>query len=235
MIDEEYTAADHSFRENDDYARAKYEITLRWLGAGAGRRLLNVGCGGGLFNTLASDAGFVVEACEPDPLAQAAALAAAPPGVVVYRAGVFDAPFDPGADVVVMHDVLEHIAEERRAVERLFNLVRPGGLVVMSVPALQRLFGYHDEQLGHYRRYSKRTIRAALDASFEIKRLRYFGMSFIPVTVWYSTWHRRPYPTTKASGLSFLGSIFRLACQVEARISMPIGTSLLCEACRPVR
>jgi 2-polyprenyl-3-methyl-5-hydroxy-6-metoxy-1,4-benzoquinol methylase len=233
MIDEAYTAADHSFRESDDYAGAKYEITLRWLGPGAGRRLLNIGCGGGLFNTLAANAGFAVEACEPDPLVQAAAVAAAPTGVVVHLAGVFDAPFAPEADVVVMHDVLEHIQNERGAVGRLSDLVRPGGKLVISVPALPRLFGYHDELLGHYRRYSKRTIRAALDASFEIERLRYFGMSFIPVTAWYSTYRRQPYPTSKASGPSLLGRVFRLACRIESRVPTPGGTSLVCLAHRP--
>ena len=48
-----YTADDHAFRESDEYARAKYDMTLRWLGPAAGRTLLNVGCGNGLFNELA--------------------------------------------------------------------------------------------------------------------------------------------------------------------------------------
>ena len=79
MVDVEYTTDDHEFRESDDYARAKYAITLRWLGPARHRRLLNIGCGGGLFNRLAHDAGFAVEACEPDPVAHRIALATAPP------------------------------------------------------------------------------------------------------------------------------------------------------------
>ncbi|CAN5516727.1 hypothetical protein BH10ACT3_BH10ACT3_01690 [soil metagenome] len=90
LLDDEYTQADHDFRENDAYAGAKYDITLRWLGNGAGRPLLNVGCGGGLFNTLAADHGFSVEACEPDPTAFAVAEQHRPDGVVVHRAGLFD-------------------------------------------------------------------------------------------------------------------------------------------------
>src|SRR5262245_8076285 len=75
VVDLAYTADDHAFRESDEYAQAKYDITLRWLGPGQGRRLLNIGCGAGLFNELAHRAGFAVEACEPDPEAYQRAVA----------------------------------------------------------------------------------------------------------------------------------------------------------------
>src|SRR5579859_934578 len=150
-MDEAYTEADHRFRESDRYAGAKYEITLRWLGGtGQGRRLLNVGCGSGLFNKIAADAGFRVEACEPDPRAYEFVRSEAPPGVIVHNAGIFDLMPRSKADVIVMHDVLEHIDAESAAVDRLAELLSPAGRVVVSVPALPRLYGYHDELLGHY-------------------------------------------------------------------------------------
>ena len=65
---------------------AKYDITLRWLGPPEGRRLLNIGCGTGLFNGIAANAGFHVEACEPDPMAYKVARAEAAPGVTVPTA-----------------------------------------------------------------------------------------------------------------------------------------------------
>src|SRR5713226_1558434 len=81
MADAAYTEADHEFRENDDYARAKYDITLRWLGRPSTStcRLVNVGCGAGLFNRLANEAGYDVEACEPDPVARRRAIDVGPP------------------------------------------------------------------------------------------------------------------------------------------------------------
>jgi 2-polyprenyl-3-methyl-5-hydroxy-6-metoxy-1,4-benzoquinol methylase len=54
----------------------------------------------------------------------------------------------------VLHDVLEHIDSENAAIERIFELLTDDGILVISVPALDGLFGFHDEQLGHFRRYS---------------------------------------------------------------------------------
>jgi 2-polyprenyl-3-methyl-5-hydroxy-6-metoxy-1,4-benzoquinol methylase len=232
VVDAGYTADDHEFRENDDYARAKYDITLRWLGAASGRRLVNVGCGAGLFNELAHAAGFRVEACEPDSGAYAVAAEHAPAGVDVHLGGLFDAPIAEGADVVVMHDVLEHIDDEAAAVLAVAKLVRPGGVAVVSVPALQSLFGLHDERLGHFRRYDRRSLRRALEGSFGLERMRYFGMSLIPVTLAYSRWMRKPYPTGAASGPSLVGRAFGAVCAVEARVPTPLGTSLICLAVR---
>ncbi len=230
MVDLAYTADDHAFRESDDYAQAKYNITLRWLGPARGRRLLNIGCGAGLFNELAYRAGFVVEACEPDSAAYARAVAAAPRDVVVHLGGLFDAPMSPGADVVVMHDVLEHIEDEAVAVSELRRLVRTGGTVVLSVPALTWLFGAHDERLGHCRRYTRKSLRSVLEGEFQLRRMRYFGFTLIPVTLWFSRWRRRPYPTATAAGGSFIGRAFSFLCRIETSVPAPIGTALLCEA-----
>ena len=232
MVDLAYTAADHEFRENDEYARAKYDITLRWLGPARGRTLLNIGCGAGLFNVLAHEAGFSVEACEPDPVAHRRALAAAPDGVVVHLGGLFDAPMTPGADVVVLHDVLEHVDDEATAITELARLVGVDGTVVISVPALQTLYGLHDERLGHHRRYTRRSLQAVLDGRFEVRRMRYFGMSLIPVTLWFSRWRRRPYPTGPAAGRSLMGRGFALLCKCESFVPTPLGTSLVCQASR---
>jgi SAM-dependent methyltransferase len=234
VFDSDYTAQDHSYRENDHYARAKYGITLRWLGDPGmpPRRLVNIGCGAGLFNRLAHDAGFAVDACEPDPAAHAIAAATAPAGLAVHLGGLFDAPIAPGADIVVMHDVLEHVENDHAAVDRLAEILAADGQLIVSVPALPRLFGLHDEMLGHYRRYERRGLERVLGRRFEVSRMRYFGFVFIPVTAWYSRWRRRPYPTAPAGSSSWVGSAFDVACRAEGRVPMPIGTSLLADARR---
>lgn len=232
MIDPGYTACDHAFRDEDAYARGKYELTLRWLARDVPIHgtLVNVGCGAGLFNRMAADAGFRVRAYEPDPSAFAEASRTAPASVEVSRLGLSEVPVQ-GADVVVLHDVLEHIADESAAVDHLAELTGSTGRLVLSVPALPSLFGFHDEQLGHHRRYTKASLRAALGRRFEIDRLRYYGLTFIPVTAWYSRLRRAPYPTGAAgSSNSVLGRAFDLACRAESRLPAPIGTSLICSA-----
>jgi 2-polyprenyl-3-methyl-5-hydroxy-6-metoxy-1,4-benzoquinol methylase len=228
-MDADYTRADHLARESDHYAKAKYDITLRWLGAAEGRRLLNIGCGNGLFNSMAHAAGFRVEACEPDPVALTEAQSSAPSGVLVIRGGVQDAPFAPGADVIVMHDVLEHVADHDNAVRRVASLLEPHGRAILSVPAMPSLFGLHDELLGHHRRYSKPSLRAVLDPVFRVDRIRYFGMSFIPITLAFSKLARRPYPARSTSDLGLTDRLFAELCALESRVRTPIGTSLICD------
>jgi SAM-dependent methyltransferase len=230
VVDQAYTTEDHAFRESDDYARAKYDLTLRWLGPGRGRTLLNVGCGSGLFNALARDAGFDVEACEPDPVAHAMAVDATP-NVPVHLGGLLDVKWSrPHADAVVMHDVLEHINDEARAIDCVSELLRLGGRAIISVPALPVLYGYHDELLGHFRRYTKRSLQAAVGRRMSISRIRYYGFAFIPITTWYSKVRRSPYPTATAGGSNVIGRAFAWTCRAEGRVPTPIGTSLICDA-----
>ena len=82
-----YTSDDHSFRENDPYARAKYDLTMRWLAPVMkhGDLLYNVGVGGGYFNHLASARSLKIAGCEPDAEVFARALATAPPGVELFN------------------------------------------------------------------------------------------------------------------------------------------------------
>jgi SAM-dependent methyltransferase len=230
MRDASYTAVDHGLRENDAYAKAKYDITMRWLGAAPTptTRLINIGCGAGLFNRIAREAGYLVEAWEPDPDAYAIAAADARTGVTVHLGGLMDATPSAGADVVVMHDVLEHIHDDAEAARQLASLVAPAGRVVISVPALASLFGLHDDLLGHHRRYNRRTLRQALGSEFEFDQLRYFGMTLIPVTLVLSRLLRRPYPAAAAGKPSLFGRAFAAVCQLEARVPTPIGTSLIC-------
>ncbi len=226
-----YTAVDHEFRESDAYAQGKYNVTLRWLrNRSTGPLLYNIGCGGGLFNRMAVDAGFRVEAFEPDPVAYELARRDSPNrGCALHPIGIDAIEGEGVADVIVMHDVLEHIDDDCTVVEHLQRLLARDGVLIMSVPALPSLFGFHDEQLGHYRRYTRRTLQRALNEHFEILHLRYYGMTFVPITAYYSRFRRRPYPTRSAESGVFSGA-FRGLCALEGRIPTPIGTSLICLA-----
>ena len=240
-MSDDYTIADHEFRDDDAYAFGKYRLTLRWLESlGTRGTLLNIGCGAGQFNALAAGLGFTVHGFEPDPEAFALALGNLPPERCdVQQLGIEEIPGERVADVIVMHDVLEHIEDEASTVARLATLLKPDGVLVTSVPALPTLFGYHDEQLGHFRRYTRRTLRAALQPAFRIDRLRYYGTTMVPVTLWFSRIRRAPYPTADAAGGGFTGRALGALCRAEARIPGPLGTSLVCMArpradqCRP--
>jgi SAM-dependent methyltransferase len=75
-------------------------------------------------------------------------------------------------DAIVLLDVLEHVADDRGFLrEFVENRLRPGGLVLASVPAHQVLYTQHDVALGHHRRYSAAGLRDALvDAGLTLRR-----------------------------------------------------------------
>ena len=229
--DLEYKTRDHAARAKDKYAWAKYEMTARWLNdyARPGMTLFNVGCGSGEFNHIAVAAGMKVVACEPEPVAFGIALRNQPAtGCEIRNCGLLDLAGTEPADIVVMHDVLEHLADDAAAARCLHSLLKPGGRLVISVPALQVLFGHHDVQLGHYRRYTKASLLRVLRPQFVVRRLRYFGLSFIPITLWFSKWRKRPYPV-ETSSAGIVGRLVSLLCAIEGRIPLPLGTSLVAE------
>jgi SAM-dependent methyltransferase len=230
--DLEYKTRDHALRAKDKYAWTKYEMTARWLRGHArpGMVLYNIGCGSGEFNHVAVAAGLKVIACEPERVAFALANRTQPAaGCEVRHCGLFE--LEAGnvpADIVVMHDVLEHIGDDAAAARHLRGLLKRGGRLVISVPALPSLFGHHDVLLGHYRRYTKRSLARVLEPHFRIRRIRYFGFTFIPLALWFSKWRKKPYPV-ESSAQGFKGRLLAVLCAMEGRIPFPLGTSVIAE------
>jgi glycosyltransferase involved in cell wall biosynthesis len=77
-------------------------------------------------------------------------------------------------DTVVCLNVLEHIEKDEAALHKLYDVLVPGGKLALFVPADQRLFGTMDEQVGHFRRYSRENLRTVIEAAgFEVHSVRY--------------------------------------------------------------
>ncbi len=91
--------------------------------------------------------------------------------------GSFDANFQPGKKygLILMLDVLEHLDDAVGALRHALALLRPGGLLLITVPAFSLLWTSHD-QLNHHRvRYTKPSIACvAADAGLKIVASRYF-------------------------------------------------------------
>lgn len=72
-------------------------------------------------------------------------------------------PAEGGFDVATVLDVLEHVADDAAFLRRVVKLVKPGGAIVLSVPAWPSLHGLHDMQLRHLRRYTPEHARAVVE------------------------------------------------------------------------
>ncbi|MEJ3747690.1 class I SAM-dependent methyltransferase [Actinomycetes bacterium KLBMP 9797] len=127
--------------------------------------ILELGCGRGGFGArLARMATYT--AVEPDETSwQAAHDQITPSGGTVVHGDHHKVP-DPGTyDLVCAFEVLEHLADDAAALEEWLPLVRPGGHLLLSVPADPERFGAWDELVGHYRRYSSEQLGACLAAA----------------------------------------------------------------------
>jgi SAM-dependent methyltransferase len=229
MINKNYTQADHNFRDHDLYAQAKYQITLKWLEVNAqkGAVLVNVGCGAGYFNQQALQNGYKVIGYEPDRAAYLIAAQLTHQRLELVCGDLFSIPSTIQADIVVMHDVLEHIDAEDAAINKVYELLNDDGILVISVPALDQLFGFHDEQLGHFRRYSKTSLRRSLRNRFEVRRIRYLGFFALPGVYYFSRLRKRSYPSASMDESSGLRKIFGKMMTIERYFSLPLGTSVI--------
>lgn len=88
---------------------------------------------------------------------------------------------DRSFDIIAMFDVLEHIEDDRGALEILRMRLKPGGRLVLSVPAYQWMWGEHDEVNLHFRRYTRGGLKRLLeDAGLAVRRATYFNTLLFP-------------------------------------------------------
>ena len=128
---------------------------------------------------------------------------------------------------VVALNVLEHIADDTEALRQAAGLVRPGGRVVIFVPAFPFATGRFDRLIGHYRRYTIATTWSAMtDAGLEIETVRYVNAPGL--LAWFVA--VRLLGLTPSDG-PLLRAWDSLAIQVIRRLeairSPPIGQSVL--------
>jgi SAM-dependent methyltransferase len=151
--------------------RLRYDVVRRLLPADV-RTVLEIGCGrGALGSILARQYAYL--GIEPDPESFAVAHSLLGPRVRRLR----EEELEPGVyDLVCAFEVLEHIEADEAALSRWRERVRPGGWLLVSVPAQQRLFGATDVRVGHFRRYDAGDLQDVLThAGFRDVSLHSYG------------------------------------------------------------
>jgi len=152
-------------------------------------------------------------------------------GLAVMRADATRLPLASGAlDLVVAFDVLEHIDDDDAAAAEIARVLRPGGTVLIAVPADPRLWSAHDEAVGHVRRYTRPELVSLLTRNgLRVVDVRSWNVLLRPV----AAWRRR---TSTGSDLEELPAVvngsLRLVVALERRLpvgSLP-GVSLLVRA-----
>lgn len=210
------------------YRRYQLELLRPHLGAS----VVEVGAGLGEFSAQLTDLDRLVVS-DTDPLCLAA---------LHERfdrvAGVDVVPMDIDGELVLdapVHtvlamNVLEHLADDVAALRGLRELCRPGGNIVLWVPAYPALYGDFDRKVGHFRRYTPATLRTVIEAvDLDVEVLR--PINLLGGLAWWAAIRMRGQGTV-SPGLVRLYDRFVVPVTraVERRWTPPFGQSLLCVA-----
>jgi SAM-dependent methyltransferase len=170
---------------------------------GCVRRLVDVGSGTGA--VLGELRRFADEAIGVEPDAVPLEIARGR-GLDIRQAPADALPFaDASVDLLTAFDVLEHLEDDVAAAREFRRVLRPGGAVIVTVPAYQWLWGAHDVLHAHVRRYTRRTLARTLGAAgLEVKRSGYFMTLLLPLAIaergLARLTRRRPGPLTMPPG-----------------------------------
>ena len=167
--------SDHVWGTAPDFVGPRHELRERllldlFLSAGPGPEVLNGGAGQGTLTQKLADIGFEVTSTDLSP-ESVDLLRRRAPGEVV-EADLASLPFaDASFDAAVLGEVLEHIEDDRGALGEVARVLRPDGVLALSVPANPKLFGTSDSWAGHVRRYTRPQLLDACTASgFTVRR-----------------------------------------------------------------
>ncbi len=196
-----------------------------------GRRVLEVGCGTGNFTGMLLDREAVIAIdAEPECVER---LNSRYPSRPHLHTSVCDwasaeaadfARFQP--DSCVCLNVLEHIADDLGALRKMSEILPSGGVVVLIVPAFPALFGPIDRLLGHYRRYTRKSLRQlAAAAGLRVKTAHY--MNAIGFFGWWA--NARVFRRTQQSERQieiFDRLVVPFSSRLESIVPPPFGQSL---------
>jgi SAM-dependent methyltransferase len=144
--------------------------------------ILDVGGGNGFVARGLIDAGYETAVLEPgvDGARNARHARQLP---TVINATIDEAAIQPGSvPSVGLFDVLEHIEDDRAFVHALHDIMRPGGLLYLTVPAFNWLWSMSDVDAMHFRRYTRRTLTDVLAGDFEVLYATCLFQRLVPAT-----------------------------------------------------
>src|SRR5438105_13780875 len=155
---------------------------------------LGGGCGGWLSYFLHACRAPLAEVALADssPVALEFARACLPAEVGLFQVDLLDLHWENRWDAAFLLDVLEHIPQQQEALQQIYRALAPGGLLFVTVPALDAFWSWVDEVNEHQRRYSRRQLGdVAAACGFRVLDARYFMFLLSPAYL-VSRLHRRP-------------------------------------------
>jgi SAM-dependent methyltransferase len=216
--------------------RRVLERAIARLGLPENAHILDAGCGSGRNMVELARHGVVTGVELSDTSVQ---LARERGAGEVLEGSVMDMPFDEGSfELTVSLDVIEHLEDDVGALRELRRVTKPGGALLVTVPAYQWLWSGHDEINHHHRRYNRRTMLAAAErAGWRLESSTHFNSLLLPAAILLRALERFKPSTTKSSldlwiPPAPLNWALRQPLNLEAAVvgwggQIPVGLSLL--------
>jgi SAM-dependent methyltransferase len=147
------------------------------------------------------------------------------------------------ADLVLATDVIEHLDDDRAAIREIARVLKPGGAVLVAVPAFALLWGLQDQVAHHKRRYRKHVVQQMLsDAGLVVERSYYFNyLLFVPILLARAVLRLLRPAVSSENEINFplmnraLRAIFAFDVTTAPLLRPPFGVSALVLASKPVR
>lgn len=221
--------------------RRLFAALLRRRGIAATARVLDIGTSSGTNLRLMRELGFA-RAVGVDASIEAARLCRAKGFAPVSLADACALPFaDASFDLVLLTDVIEHIGEDVAALREARRVLRPGGDLLITVPAFPALWGCQDEVSHHRRRYRRAGLRAAIAAAqLELADCFHFNFLLFPAIFAARRLIRRlglgcdnENTLTGRRANALLARLFAVDVALAPVLRPPFGVSLLAWARKP--
>lgn len=128
-------------------------------------------------------------------------------------------------DTIVCVNVLEHIEDDVEGAQQMYDILEPGGHAIILVPAFNYLFSPFDTLVGHYRRYTKKTLRKSLEsAHFKVKKVYYFNI--LGAIGWFIVFKLLKHNAAGSGNVALLEKLVPLLSKIE-KLPMPFGLSVI--------
>jgi SAM-dependent methyltransferase len=207
------------------------------LGARQDLRILDIGCGTGGMLPLLSAHGQVTGIDPAEAAIRYSKQRYASMAELLQVDFPQEVPPVGGFDLVTLFDVLEHLDDDAKALVAAYSLLRPGGWLLITVPALRFLWSPHDVINHHRRRYLRAELKDRIEgAGFHLQRLSYYNSLLFPAIFGARILRRRmARKGDRRSDFrignnwinSRLADVFGAERHLLRRCDLPLGVSLL--------